>query len=342
MRRMVAELFRARDNARPDGSIGAELELIPVRDATRRRVRIASDREGSGTAEIIRVSALAHSWREAIDAYGAPSWTAPDTSRISYEPGGQIEISSPVFPSPTDLEHSLRDTVSILRDAAGANGISLLSTGVDPYSEIEEVTLELRAPRYESMTRYFDSIGPSGVRMMRQTASLQVSVELGANPMERWTLLNALTPYLLAASVNSPIYAGQTTGYASYRAHLWQTLDNTRTGLPFDTADPVDAYTTFALHAGRILSDDAAHLTTLFPEIRPRGYFEIRSMDAMEPDRVGDTLRFIHAIIHRADVAAEARELIGDPDPELLKRAALLGRSDPLIDQHLSALESIV
>ena len=339
---MVADLFRAPAAARPDGSIGAELELIPVRNSSERRVAIASGREGSGTAEIIRSTATVRGWHEALDAYGASSWTTADGSRISYEPGGQIEISSPVFRSPETLEHSLGVTVADLRESAGAQGISLLATGVDPYNAIDDVSLELHAPRYEAMTRYFDSIGPSGVRMMRQTASLQVSVEVGANPIERWALLNALAPYLLAASANSPIYAGRATGYASYRAHLWQSLDHSRTGIPFDARDPVGAYATFADRAGRILSDDAAHLTTLFPEIRPRGYFEIRSMDAMELDRVGDMLRFIYEIMHRPDLAHEARKLLGNPDPDLLKRAALLGRSDPLLDRRLSALERLL
>ena len=191
---MVAELFRAPADARPDGSIGAELELIPVRNSSNRRVAIASGREGSGTAEIIRSTAAVHGWHEALDAYGASSWTTADGSRISYEPGGQIEISSPVFRSPETLEHSLGVTVADLRESAGAQGISLLATGVDPYNAIDDVSLELHAPRYEAMTRYFDKIGPSGVRMMRQTASLQVSVEVGANPIERLVIACSIGP----------------------------------------------------------------------------------------------------------------------------------------------------
>lgn len=340
--RIVSELFRAPWSARLDGSIGAELELIPVRDATRRRVPIKPDADGAGTAEIIGIAGRALSWSEAIDSYGAPLWATTDGGRISYEPGGQIEISSPVFESPAELDQSLRHTVAALRAAAASNGVSLLAVGVDPYNAIEDVALELHAPRYDSMTRYFEAIGPSGTRMMRQTASLQVSVELGPEPMERWALLNALAPYLLAASANSPTYAGRNTGYASYRAYLWQTLDKTRTGLPFSASDPVAAYTAFAVGAGRIVDDDAAHLTTLFPEIRPRGYFEIRSIDAIDSNRMGDLLRFIHGIIHNADAASEAHALIGNPDPALLARAALLGRSDPVIDQRLDALERLL
>lgn len=341
MRHLVEALFQPAGATRPDGSMGAELEMIPIRDRTHRRVRIEATDEGPGSADIARDVARVHDWRETIDAYGAPTWLTPDGGRVCYEPGGQLEIVSPVFQSHTGLASFLRRTVTPLRESAVSAGVSLLTTGVDPYNAVEAVPLELHAPRYDAMTSYFDSIGQSGVRMMRQTASLHVSVELGPQVMDRWTLLNALAPYLTASYANSEIYAGQHTGYASYRARLWQTLDPTRTGLPFDPVDPIGAYTRFANGAGRILDDDRAHLTTLFPEIRPRGYFEIRSMDSMEPDRIDEALRFISSIIHDADIAAASTRVIGNPDPLLLRRAAEFGRADAVINERLSELERL-
>lgn len=342
MRNLVEALFQPGTPGHPDGSMGAELELIPLRDRSRKRVGIEGSDEGPGTADIIRDAARRTGWREAVDASGAPSWLTSNGGRICYEPGGQIEISSPIFQTAAPLARFLRDTVCALRDSASQAEISLLSTGVDPYNTLDAVPLQLHASRYDAMARYFDSIGSSGTRMMRQTASLQVSVELGPHAMQRWTLLNALAPYLVAAYANSHNYAGEETGYASYRARLWQTLDRTRTGLAFDSADPVGSYARFASAAGRILDDDSAHLTTLFPEIRPRGYFEIRSMDSMEPDRASEALGFISSLIHDTDVAAEVMRVIGPPDPALLDRAAALGRSDPMISNRLRILERLV
>ncbi|HEY8311445.1 MAG TPA: glutamate-cysteine ligase family protein, partial [Gemmatimonadaceae bacterium] len=285
MRGLVEELFRPAPPARPDGSLGAELELIPIRSSSHARVGMATTDSGPGTVELVRAVARVRSWIEETDSYGAPLWTTADGGKVLYEPGGQLEVSSPVFGSAAELESFLRDTVQVLRESAHDAGILLLTSGVDPYNSIEQVPQELHGSRYDAMTRYFDAIGPSGARMMRQTGAFQLSVELGPDVMQRWALLNALAPYLVAAFANSPSYAGSATGFASYRARLWQTLDSTRTGMPFDRADPVAAYTRFARSAGRILDDDAMHLTTLFPEIRPRGYFEIRSMDSMEPER---------------------------------------------------------
>lgn len=341
MRQLVEALFTPHAASHPDGFMGAELEMIPVRAGSHARVPIHATEDGPGTADIVRDAGHALGWLEQADAYGAPSWVITHGGRITYEPGGQVEISSPVTSSPARLARFLGDTIAVLRASAQQAGVRLLTTGIDPYNTLEHTRLELHAPRYGAMTRYFDTLGVSGARMMRQTAALQVSVELGAHPQSRWMLLNSLAPYLLAACANSSVYAGAPTGYASYRAHLWQTLDPTRTGLPFDRADPVGAYARFAARAGRIMRDDTQHMTTLFPEIRPRGYFEIRSMDAGEPESVAQVLQLIFALVHDADMAAAAQRVVGQPEPLLLERAAKYGRADPIIGQRLRALEQL-
>ncbi|MEO6777925.1 MAG: glutamate-cysteine ligase family protein [Gemmatimonadaceae bacterium] len=315
--------------------------MIPVRAGSHARVPIHATEDGPGTADIIRHAGRALGWREQADVYGAPSWEITHGGRITYEPGGQVEISSPVMSSPGRLARFLGDTIAVLRASAQRAGILLLTAGTDPYNTLERTPLELHAPRYDAMARYFDGIGVSGARMMRQTAALQVSVELGPHPESRWMLLNSIAPYLLAATANSSMYAGTPTGYASYRAHLWQTLDPTRTGLPFDRADPVGAYALFAARAGRIMSDDAQHMTTLFPEIRPRGYFEIRCMDSGEPESVAQVMQLISALLHDADVAAAAQSVVGQPEPLLLERAARYGPADPVIGQRLRVLEQL-
>ena len=338
---LVEELFQPTAVAYPDGSLGAELELIPVRPVNHRRVGIDDAASGPGSASAVREAARANGWTEQTDAYGAPDWVTPEGGRIGYEPGGQIEISSPVFQSAEGLALFLGRTVTALRQSAAPADIELLTLGIDPYNAIEDVATELHAPRYDDMVRHFNSIGPSGARMMRQTASLQLNVELGPDPLARWSLLNALAPYLTAKFANSRCYANSDTGFASYRARLWQALDASRTGIPFNASDPIGAYALFARRAARIMSDDRLHLSTLFPEVRPRGYFELRSMDAMEPARADEAIRFVAALIHDADVAAEAARVLGSPDVNLLARAAISGRSDRQLDDRLRVLESI-
>lgn len=342
LRGLVERLFQPAATQRPDGAMGAELEVIPIRNRSLRRVPIHANQEGPGTADIARDAARREGWQEDVDDYGAPRWNMPAGGRLCYEPGGQFEIISPIFASAAGLSIHLRDTIRVLRASAESADVQLLTLGIDPYNTIDTVALELHAPRYDVMAAYFNGIGESGTRMMRQTASVHVSVELGAHVMQRWALLNSLAPYLIAIFANSSRYGGRPTGYASYRAHQWQTLDPTRTGLPFDAVDPVGAYTRFARNAGRILSEDGPHLTTLFPEIRPRGYFEIRSLDSMEPDRIEEALHFISTVVHTADTAAAAASIVGPPDSSLLSRAALNGKSDPLLGTRIGQLEQLI
>src|SRR5215210_8228491 len=99
------------------------------------------------------------------------------------------------------------------------------------------------------MTTFFDSLGPAGVQMMRQTAALQLNLERGPKPRERWRLLNALAPVVVALFANSGYYAGSHTGHRSYRAHLWRTLDPTRTGIIEKGGESVAEYHRFALNA---------------------------------------------------------------------------------------------
>jgi glutamate--cysteine ligase len=363
----VRALFVSSDAA--EGTIGAELELIPFDSETRRLLPIVSA-DGKSSLPIIRSIARRARWVEIPAEGDPPSWSLPDGGRVSFEPGGQIELSSAAAASASELIRDLQCASQLLTSAFESAEILLETPGVDPYNGIETVELQLHRPRYERMTRYFNSIGPSGVRMMRQTASLQINVQSGENPAERWALLNAMTPYITAIFANSPIYEGESTGHSSYRAHLWRTLDTTRTGLPVATDDPADAYLDFALNAGPMMAppneeyrsfaewmksgdptseDWDLHLTTLFPEVRPRGYLEVRSADAVAPEDLAAPIAFVTGLTYDDAAARNAAELIGASDGDLLARAGRAGLGDPqirttaiaLIDLALAGCESL-
>src|SRR6266404_97956 len=50
-------------------------------------------------------------------------------------------------------------------------------------------------------------------------------------------------------TANSRQYEHRPTGWASYRAQLWRTLDPSRTGIIYDEAAHVERYLSFALDA---------------------------------------------------------------------------------------------
>jgi len=331
-------------------AIGLELELIPIISSTKKPALPARG-EAPSTADILSRLGTREHWMEKPADDDPPSWGLRDGARISFEPGGQIEISTSPHATASSVVDSTRALVALLRNAMQREGIELIARGVDPYNGIDAVPLQLHRERYSRMTRYFDSIGPSGVRMMRQTAALQINVERGEDPKSRWRLLNELAPVVVALFANSRDYAGSSTDAASYRGQLWRSLDYSRTGIVYDERRFVERYFEFALDAIAMRSGEGAgpyrtfrdwmrdpavtaddwlfHLSTLFPEVRPKEYFELRSADTIEPEFLAAPVVFVAGLVYDNESAAAAAELIGAPDSDLLERASKAGLDDP-------------
>jgi glutamate--cysteine ligase len=338
-------------------AVGVELEAIPVIEFTRKPALAPA------TTRVLSDLARSQSWTERRNGNDPPLWELRDGARISFEPGGQIEISSTPYPAATSVISATRELFQLVRDAMQRSGIELLTNGVDPNNDIGVVPLQLRGARYTGMTTYFESVGPSGVRMMRQTAALQINVERGEDPLDRWSLLNAITPVVTALFSNSANYAGKKTNHASYRAHLWRTLDDSRTGIPYDERDPVRKYVDFALDAYAMRSGDARHpyrtfrewmqadkvgmeewefhLSTLFPEVRPKHYFELRSADTIDPQWLAAPVLFVTAIVYDRASAQRAFEIVGSPSIDLLELAGIKGLSHPALRRMARALADI-
>jgi len=121
---------------------------------------------------------------------------------MTYEPGGQIELSSSPCRTASALLAELRGTVLPLRAAAAADGIDLLAVGIDPFNPEEHCPLLLRLKRYERMAEYLATRGPAGAMMMRQTAAFQITLDLDDEPLLRWRVLNAAAPYVTAIFAN--------------------------------------------------------------------------------------------------------------------------------------------
>lgn len=338
-------------------AIGLELELIPMHASTHTRAFAAGDPRVS-TAQILSTLGGRSGWHEHSNGEDPPSWELNDGTHISFEPGGQIEISTAPQPTASEVIDSTQRLAASIRVAMSNVGIELLACGVDPYNDIDGVPLQLHRTRYTEMTRYFDSIGPSGVRMMRQTAALQMNLERGDDPGSRWRLLNSLAPIVVALFANSRSYAGRATEWASYRARLWRTLDPSRTGIAYDENRPIERYLSFALDAIAMRGDgmsyrpfrewitDAArttedwlfHLSTLFPEVRPKEFFELRSADTIEPEALAAPVLFVTSLVYDEKSACQAMELLGRPSEDLLERAGRMGLADPEIRRTASRL----
>ncbi|KIH99952.1 cysteine ligase [Streptomonospora alba] len=329
----------------PPGRVGAETEWL-VRDPLRPREPVP----------LARLSSL-------VDEIGP----LPGNSAVTFEPGGQLELSSPPLRGPGAAHTALARDLTLIRTRLHAAGLVLDGNGLDPRRPpIRQLTL----PRYAAMEDYFHSAGcATGPLMMCSTASLQVCLDIGADAHDaahRWRLANRLGPLFVAAFANSPIHRGRSTGWRSTRWAIWDAIDPTRTS-PVASGDPVAAWTGYAMRA-RIMSirDDAGpwvvdpgiafgewlaqrrprpptrddlvyHLSTLFPPVRPRGWLELRMIDALPARWWPVPIAVAAALLDdpaAARTAAEAVDRLGrgaDPDHGLWRRAARAALTDPAL-----------
>lgn len=291
---------------------------------------------------------------------------------LTTEPGGQVEFSGPPLESPEAAARDALDSACDLVQRARSRDVALVSIGVHPWADPEEIGQNNRAPRYPAMQAYFDRIGPMGRRMMRLTGSLQVCVDCGA-PEEiqpRWELAMRLAPVLTAVFANSAVLRGRPHAFASARAEAWLSIDPRRSGAPAaflrePTGDPVEGYLEFALDAPVMfiaesgpegphhlpapdftfrtwLRDGSAfgwparddwdlHLSTLFPDVRPRGYLEVRAIDAPPLSAIPAAILLAGTALTRSSSTGELLEMLrAEPSSpsELRERAAKFALRD--------------
>ncbi|MCG0287864.1 ergothioneine biosynthesis glutamate--cysteine ligase EgtA [Streptomyces sp. PSAA01] len=237
----------------------------------------------------------------------------PLRSAITFEPGGQVELSSLPADSLTACVESAAADLVLVRSLLAGLGLGLAGHGHDPWRPPRRF---LTTPRYESMETYFDRRGPAGRSMMCSTASVQVCVDAGheePGPLgmaRRWRLAHMLGAVLTAAFANSPLRQGRPTGYRSTRQAVWTAMEPGRTHAPPDGGDPRTAWVHYVLEAPVMairdekapwavpsgvtfrqwartglprppsLDDLDFHASTLFPPVRPRGHLELRMIDA--------------------------------------------------------------
>ena len=292
-RQIVGDCGFGSPTAPPNGAgrVGIELEWLAVR---------IDDPERPAAFDTVR---------DAVEALGP----LPGASVVSFEPGGQVELSSPALPGLDACEPLRRDSATLGR-ALGEAGVALLAVGLAPGREPDRV---VHTPRYDAMEAYFDADGDAGRTMMRSTAAIQVNVDLGPpdEAERRWRLAHDVGPVLAAAFANSPLAGGEPTGWRSTRLAVWFDVDPGRSAPVATSAPGPRSWADYALaarvmlvrrseHEHRALRESLAfstwiagghplgwptaddleyHLTTLFPPVRPRRWLELRMIDAL-PD----------------------------------------------------------
>jgi glutamate--cysteine ligase len=286
----------------------------------------------------------------------------PAGSSVTVEPGGQIELSTPPRPDLVSSVAALRADRAVLHEGLAAAGFGAAPLGADPARPVRRINPN---GRYVAMERHFAALGCAGPgkAMMSATAALQINLDAG--PAAQWSqrlgLINSIGPMLVAASACSPYLAGRASGWHSMRQQAWHGIDHSRSDA-VPGSEPTAAWASYALNApvmlvrdgetttpvtrrvpfgawlrgtaplGRrpTLADLDYHLTTLFPPIRPRGYIEIRCLDAL-PDRWWPALAALTVTLIDDDIAADRAAELCEPVRDSWADAARVGLADPAI-----------
>jgi glutamate--cysteine ligase len=356
LRRYVAERCLAPSDK---GLVGVELELLtyPTTDP--------SVRPAAALLEAV-----------------AEATTLPAASRITLEPGGQVEISTPALPGLAQALPAAAADLAAVTAELHRVGLEPLARGLDTLRPPERI---LNRPRYAAMEAFLDVEGFAGRTMMCSTASIQVNLENGspAALAQRWHLVHAIGPMLVATFAHSPVPGGGGRGPRSARQQVWSVMDPTRTGPvhgpilrgdgSWTTPDPVEEWLHYAL-AARVmmirvgpdrfapidrplgsrpltfaawmsqghelgwpaLEDFEYHLTTLFPPVRPRGWLELRMIDALPDPWWRVAAAVATALLDDPDAGAAALEAVSAPAggtgvADHWRSAARHGLADPAL-----------
>ena len=122
----------------PPGTVGAELEWL-VADASDPLLPVPFDRVREVLSDLERPGGM------------------PGAGLLTYEPGGQVELSTaPAINLPACIA-AAGDDMNVLRSALGSAGLTLTGRGLDLHRSPSRV---LDLPRYAAMEEFFDRQGP--------------------------------------------------------------------------------------------------------------------------------------------------------------------------------------
>lgn len=337
----LVEYFREGEKPRSEWRVGAEFEKFALTRDTGHQIGF-----DHGIESVLHSLATHFAWEPHHEA-GRLTTLTRGGSTISVEPGGQLELSTPPTERLSELRAELETHLRELRAVTDPLKVAWVACGVTPFSRVEAIPLNPR-PRHRLMAEYLPTRCVYGLHMMKATASTQVTFDYESeeDAGRKFRVALTLSPIVNALFANAPLYAGEPTGFVSFRGHIWHGMDPDRSGLLTDLlAGDVtfERWVQLALDVPLLLLTDGesllpapgvtfraflqrgidgrfptrhdwdVHLSTIFTEARLKRFMEVRGADAT-PNPVA--------------VAALWKGLLYDPDA-LTAATELAGRFAP-------------
>ena len=267
-------------------------------------------------------------------------------TRITLEPGGQIELSSDTFDNIHQLNGELVNHIREIKSVSDSLNIRWLGLGIQPISQLEDIQW-VPKNRYQIMAPHMAKQGKLSHQMMKMTASIQVNVDYLSEDdfAQKMRTALVLVPVVTAIFANSPISEGKLNGFLSKRAHIWNHTDPARCGLigrEFFSHPSFSSYVDYALEVPvlfiirenrwigvrdtnfseylrngyqgyRATWDDwQLHLSSIFTEVRAKSYIEVRCADCQRMQLAPAVVALWKGIFYSKEACRAAWSLMKD------------------------------
>jgi glutamate--cysteine ligase len=298
----------------------------------------------------------------------SPMVPLPGGSPVTVEPGGQVELSTPPATSLAHLHSTVEADIEVLTRLLAREGLALGHSGVDPhrpptllvqtprYAALArafeayrphgqimmgstaglQICVDAGAPEHTAQRwRALHTLGPALLAAFANSrrhagrdtgwASTRMSAWLGLDP--------ARTAPVWPGGPESGAGSGAGTdpclGWARYALAASLLCVRRPDG---DWQAPRDVtfadWINGALPVRPTVDDLNYHLTTLFPPVRPRGYLEVRYLDAQPPGEWIAPVAVLTTLLADTETIAEAERLAAPATGRWLA-AARDGTADP-------------
>lgn len=286
--------------------LGVEFEHFLV---DRQTLRSYSYFEPNGQKDIF-TGLIQRGWQLTSEENGYPLALEKKGHHLTFEPGGQIELSLGAVNSLEEVDLAYREVMGDVLKELRPNQ-SIVSLGYHPLTKIGELPL-LPKKRYEMMYEYFKNHGALCHHMMKGTAATQVSVDYRDEDdfVKKFRVAHFIAPVLAQLFDATPVFNGEIYPYQNARVAIWQETDIKRSKLipgVMDTRFDFKSYAEYLLKMEPILirnggkdiymgeqalesfvddfvwsDSDLEHIQSMvFPDARLKRYIEIRMADAL-------------------------------------------------------------
>ena len=312
-RAQLIEWFAERGKPKSAWRIGTEHEKFLFHKGSFKPVAYEG---GQGVGELLRLLEEQYDMQPIIEKGLIIGLKSDDGGSITLEPGGQLELSGAPLES---LHETCAETGAHLRQMREITQqleLCMLGVGFQPLWQRSNISWMPKG-RYKIMREYMPKRGQLGLDMMLRSCTVQVNLDYEdeRDMVRKFKTSLALQPIATALFANSPFKDGQPSGLKSTRAEAWTDTDPDRCGVPGFVFDDDFGYARWVdyildvpmyfLHrgedyldvsglsfrdfmAGKLpgfegqfpsMADFEDHVTTAFPEVRLKGYLEMRGAD---------------------------------------------------------------